>query len=965
MNQAYSAGRALRRRLLPAVLLALAFVFVLVPAMAHAGPLGDITAPVSVSDVEASYIGPAAIHITAQDLPGGSVETSVVTGVKSITYSVDLGSDVVVLGASATVNVAALGPHSVTFFATDNDGNVEAPKTGYFTVNDNDFTPPMTISDREAVYLNSGVIHFFAVDDTGVEATYYILDGGTPTQGTEVAFDTYGHHTLSYWSVDLAGNVEEPTETFFEVYDSIAPVTTSNAKPDYYNSHAAITLSATDAKGSGVAATYYKLDGGADVTGTTVTCDVLGAHTLAFWSEDTEGNVEAAKTATFTVNAGPAPGGDIIAPVSTSNAQATYATSPATVKLTSTDEDGGSGMKSLSYKVDGGGTIVVTSTPTASALQALTMPITPTIMSPATHHNGSGTATVNSCDCHTPNGCGECHDVAAAPDITSEDPKPANHSHITVTPCTGCHVVTEVEPEPGAKTISKDVVVAGNGSHTIEFWGEDVAGNVETPHKSVTFRIGPPADTVAPVIAIGGVTDGGVYTAAVTPTFSAVDAVDGPVASTATLNGAAFTSGTAVSANGAYTLVVTAKDAANNTATKTVAFTINAPADTLAPEISVFGVVDDGVYTAPVTVSFMAIDAHDGLVASTATLDGAAFVSGSVVSALGSHTLVVTAKDAANNTATKTVDFTINAPADTVAPVITVLGVVDGAVYTTNVAPTFAAIDAHDGLVASTATLNGAAFVSGTVVTAPGAYTLVVTAKDAANNTATKTVAFTISAPEEEATATYLSVRFAETTASSYGIPYGASAYLTVEGILVEADNTANRVSGQTVDLWTSFDGTHYTKSSAAVAEAPGDPGLYSVRVKVTQRTWYRLRFAGSEDYGRSLGRTLNAGPKAWLTAPNAPSTMDDSRSYSVSGYLKPQHYGSPVKIYAYQKIGGVWTVRASFLAKASVYSTYSRYVGSIRLPSAGAWRIRAYHRDNAGGVHYASYSSWRYITVE
>ena len=83
--------------------------------------------------------------------------------------------------------------------------------------------------------------------------------------------------------------------------DTTAPVTTSNAVATYVSS-AAITLSATDA-GSGVAATYYKLDGGTQVAGTSVTVTAVGSHTLEFWSVDVAGNIEAHKTATFTITA--------------------------------------------------------------------------------------------------------------------------------------------------------------------------------------------------------------------------------------------------------------------------------------------------------------------------------------------------------------------------------------------------------------------------------------------------------------------------------------------------------------------------------------------------------------------------------------------------------------------------------------------------------------------------------------
>ena len=83
--------------------------------------------------------------------------------------------------------------------------------------------------------------------------------------------------------------------------DATAPVTTSNALATYVSS-AAITLSATDA-GSGVAATYYKLDGGAQVAGTSINVTTVGSHTLEFWSVDVAGNIEAHKTASFTVTA--------------------------------------------------------------------------------------------------------------------------------------------------------------------------------------------------------------------------------------------------------------------------------------------------------------------------------------------------------------------------------------------------------------------------------------------------------------------------------------------------------------------------------------------------------------------------------------------------------------------------------------------------------------------------------------
>jgi hypothetical protein len=77
--------------------------------------------------------------------------------------------------------------------------------------------------------------------------------------------------------------------------DTTAPVTTANVQSSYV-SLAAIALTATDA-GSGVAATYYRLDGGAQVAGASIAVSALGSHTLEYWSVDKAGNVEARKTA--------------------------------------------------------------------------------------------------------------------------------------------------------------------------------------------------------------------------------------------------------------------------------------------------------------------------------------------------------------------------------------------------------------------------------------------------------------------------------------------------------------------------------------------------------------------------------------------------------------------------------------------------------------------------------------------
>jgi subtilisin family serine protease len=89
--------------------------------------------------------------------------------------------------------------------------------------------------------------------------------------------------------------------TAFSVPDTTAPVTISDARSLYYGS-ATIHLAATDNPGgSGVAHTYYVIDAGARVEGTTALISGIGAHELHYWSVDASGNVEPTNTASFSI----------------------------------------------------------------------------------------------------------------------------------------------------------------------------------------------------------------------------------------------------------------------------------------------------------------------------------------------------------------------------------------------------------------------------------------------------------------------------------------------------------------------------------------------------------------------------------------------------------------------------------------------------------------------------------------
>ena len=237
--------------------------------------------------------------LSASDTPGGS-------GVANTYYRLD-GA----LEATGTiVTVSTYGDHTLEFWSVDVAANEETPHTTeHFAVTDN--TPPSTASDAQFVYLNTATITLTAADagGSGVADVYYSLDGSAAATGTVVTVPTAGIHTLVFWSVDGAGNVETPPNTvIFSVMDTIAPTTTSDVQPSY-DGTATITLTATDTSGgSGVADTYYVVDGGAEATGTVVTVSAVGDHTLEFWSIDFADNIETAgEPAAFTVLAPPTP----------------------------------------------------------------------------------------------------------------------------------------------------------------------------------------------------------------------------------------------------------------------------------------------------------------------------------------------------------------------------------------------------------------------------------------------------------------------------------------------------------------------------------------------------------------------------------------------------------------------------------------------------------------------------------
>jgi hypothetical protein len=234
-----------------------------------------------------------------------------------------------------------------------------------------------------------------------------------------------------------------------------APVTVSDVEATYLNS-ATINLD-----GTAGSTTSSQLDGGAESSDGSVTTSKYGAHVLKFWSTDGTGG-ENTITAPFFVD-------EDVKPIVVCDIEDPEGTT-VEVDLEATDNFNGSGVDFLCYRVDGGKIQTAMAPASLNAAKVLFAriakiktgivvaaappSITPTTPVPADHYDGP---------------CSTCHEVIIP------TPEPTSTPDPTGTPAPDGGVVCEIE-------------VTGVGSHTVEYWAQDIARNA-TSHVVETFEI--------------------------------------------------------------------------------------------------------------------------------------------------------------------------------------------------------------------------------------------------------------------------------------------------------------------------------------------------------------------------------------------------------------------------------------------------------------------------------------------
>ncbi|MBI5116666.1 hypothetical protein HZA56_09360 [Candidatus Poribacteria bacterium] len=495
----------------------------------------DGVAPVTTHDY--AYDGQwrndatATINLTATDIG---------CGVDKTYYIVD-GAPAVI---GTTVVITAEGDHTATYYSVDMAGNQEAPKSISVKL---DWTPPVTANDygSAGVCVSADAVITLSASDnlSGIAHTYYSIDGGAQVEGTSVNITAEGDHTVAYYSVDVAGNTEG-THTLSVVIDKTAPATIDDYTNDgtWVNTDANITLTASDAH-CGVQATRYSIDGGAEVTGTSIIITAEGAHTVNYYSVDIAGNTEATKSISVKI--------DKTAPVTTNDYGSAGVCVSADAVITLSASDNLSGIAHTYYSIGGGAQVEGTSV-------NITAEGNHTVTYYSVDVAGNTEAT------HTLSVVIDKTAPVTIDDYTNDGTWVNTDANITLTASDAhCGVqATRCSIDGGAEVTGTSIIITAEGAHTVNYYSVDIAGNTETA-RSISVRI----DKTAPVTANDYGSAGVCVSADAVITLSASDNLSGIAHTYYSIDGGAQVEGTSVNitAEGDHTVTYYSVDVAGNT----------------------------------------------------------------------------------------------------------------------------------------------------------------------------------------------------------------------------------------------------------------------------------------------------------------------------------------------------------------------------------------------------------------
>jgi hypothetical protein len=777
---------------------------------------------------------------------------------------------------------------------------------------------PALAADGDGSWRQTGqTVSLEAADaSSGLAHTYYTLDGVQHLYSGPFDVSGGGSHAITYWSTDVAGNVEAAHSGWVNI-DGDAPSSSDASTPalalagddGWRNSAQVVTLSAVDAgtsRPSGIAFVEYDLDDAGYVPYTVpFIVGAQGSHTLSFRAVDRAGNVETAHDAFINL--------DLTAPAVSSSADGDTTWHNGDVDVTLTrDDNGGSGLAAVEYRVAG--------VPAWTAVTGAGFTV------PAAGHNGAVAYEYRAADRAgnvTSGGCTVKFDTIA-PETTDDYAGGAAWQtgavHFSLSPDDAASGVdaTTWAVDGGAPQTGTDVTVSGDGEHTVSYYSTDNAGNAEDA-RSVSVRIDATAprtsDESDPALAADG--DSAWRQTGQRVTLAGADEGGSGLSATYyTLDGAEreYDVPFAVSGDGTHEITWWSADAAGNVETAHTGY-VNICGT--APETDANAVVtaaaDDGWRTSgPQPVSLTATGGH-GAVTVHYVLDGDAQTDAAGeatfdVAGDGSHRLEYWATDELGNEETHHCG---RVNIDTLAPV-TSDDYAGGDVWQTGpVSFSLAADDATSGVAGTSWAVDGGAPQTGTDVTVSGdgEHTVSYCSTDNAGNDErplSVTVRIDAGAPQtaDDAPADW---RNADTTVT-----------------LTPADALSGMTGGLATTTWELDGGATQTGTSVLVEAPSGHTGDGARTI-----TYRSTDAAGN----READRTATV-----LVDTLAPTTRDDLAS-------GPPAHTDPltVTLSASDKHGG--------LEVSGVAQTHYRVDG-------GAWQTGTSAQVTGDGEHNVSYYS-------
>ncbi len=315
-----------------------------------------------------------------------SAHVAAASGVKSTTYVLD-GS--AAKPYTAPVAVASVGAHTFKVTVTDAIGRVASATSTWTSSAASTGTTRPTVAVSLAGSHYTGTVYggpltvTIAATDTGsgIKSVTYSLDGAAAAAYTApFVVSTLQAHTLGVTATDKANNVTTaPTTSWSQIAPDTTPPTANvglsgnkNGNGDYVTAVTATVTAADNAGGSGIAAVTYSLDGLAQTAYTgriVVPATATGHHILNVTATDGAGHpVQASATWTQTTsvpdNTAPTPAIALLGNGSGSNYSGT-------VVVTVSATDAGAGVDFITYKLDGGSPVTVSSDSTSFSVAAV------------------------------------------------------------------------------------------------------------------------------------------------------------------------------------------------------------------------------------------------------------------------------------------------------------------------------------------------------------------------------------------------------------------------------------------------------------------------------------------------------------------------------------------------------------------------------------------------------------------